>query len=156
MGICSCPLSILPSRSKIFTHMMFIFVQNIINNFCLALFYGPVRIRIRKDLESWIELGKNISPSSDFLCPNPNGPTQIGRDYSISGSELPKILYPTGSGSTTPPWIYFKFQGSIRNRLTITEGKNDPGQVLLDENFVRGSCESPLYINTRSAVPAVM
>jgi hypothetical protein len=92
--------------------------------------------------------------STDLLCPK--GPIRIGRDYPVSGSELPKILDPTGSGSTNSPELVLKFQGSIRNRLTITEGKNDPGQVLLDENFVRGSCESPLYINTRSAVPEVV
>jgi len=41
----------------------------------------------------------------------------------------------------------YDLKGSVRNRLVATEGKKDQVQVLLDENLVRGSCESPLYIN---------
>ena len=40
----------------------------------------------------------------------------------------------------------YDLKGSVRNRL-ITEGESQSGQVLLDENLVRVSCESPLYIN---------
>jgi len=43
----------------------------------------------------------------------------------------------------------YDLKGAIRNRLTVTEGKNDLGLVLLDENLVRVSCESPLYINSQ-------
>jgi len=41
----------------------------------------------------------------------------------------------------------YDLKGSIRNRLVENEGK-DQKQVLLDENLVRASCESPLYINS--------
>jgi len=40
----------------------------------------------------------------------------------------------------------YDLKGSVRNRL-ITEGESQSGQVLLDENLVRVSCESPLYID---------
>ena len=40
----------------------------------------------------------------------------------------------------------YDLKGSVRNRL-ITEGDGQQGQVLLDENLLRVSCESPLYIN---------
>ena len=43
----------------------------------------------------------------------------------------------------------YDLKGAIRNRLTVTEGKDDLGLVLLDENLVRVSCESPLYINSQ-------
>ena len=36
--------------------------------------------------------------------------------------------------------------------MVATEGKKDQVQVLLDENLVRGSCESPLYINAADKV----
>ena len=41
----------------------------------------------------------------------------------------------------------YDLKGAIRNRF-VSEGKNDLGLVLLDENLVRVSCESPLYINS--------
>jgi len=41
----------------------------------------------------------------------------------------------------------YDLKGSVRNRLTVVEGESHQGQVLLDENLVRASCESPLYIN---------
>ena len=40
----------------------------------------------------------------------------------------------------------YDLKGSVRNRL-ITEGESQSGQVLLDVNLARVSCESPLYIN---------
>jgi len=39
----------------------------------------------------------------------------------------------------------YDLKGSIRNRL-MAEGEECAGQVLLDENLLRISCESPLYI----------
>jgi len=40
----------------------------------------------------------------------------------------------------------YDLKGSVRNRLMAEEDGQTDGQVLLDENLVRISCESPLYI----------
>ena len=40
----------------------------------------------------------------------------------------------------------YDLKGSVRNRL-ISEGDTQHGMVLLDENLLRVSCESPLYVN---------
>jgi len=40
----------------------------------------------------------------------------------------------------------YDLKGSERNRLMAEEGGAADGQVLLDENLIRVSCESPLYL----------